>query len=79
MATGTAYTIKYCPAKPKPFSFLLIFAILVYRNNVMVPKTRTEWWLNKINSRIANDAKVAKALKKEGWKINHSNLPESVP
>jgi len=45
----------------------------------VVPKTRTEWWLNKINSRIANDAKVAKALKKEGWKINHSNLPESVP
>jgi len=49
------------------------------RKYFVVPKTRTEWWLNKINSRIANDAKVAKALKKEGWKINHSNLPESVP
>ena len=35
----------------------------------VVPKTRTEWWLNKINSNIANDAKAAKALKKEGWKI----------
>ena len=35
----------------------------------VVPKTRTEWWLNKINGNIANDAKAVKALKKEGWKI----------
>ena len=35
----------------------------------VIPKTRTEWWLNKINGNIANDAKAAKALKKEGWKI----------
>lgn len=37
----------------------------------VVPKTRTEWWLNKINSNIANDTKAAAALKKEGWKIIH--------
>ncbi len=35
----------------------------------VVPKTRTKWWLNKINSNIANDTKAEKALKKEGWKI----------
>ena len=35
----------------------------------VVPKTRTEWWLNKINGNIANDAKASKALKKEAWKI----------
>jgi DNA mismatch endonuclease (patch repair protein) len=35
----------------------------------IVPKTRTEWWLNKINSNIANDVKTVKALKKESWKI----------
>jgi DNA mismatch endonuclease (patch repair protein) len=35
----------------------------------VVPKTRTDWWLNKINSNIANDTKAVKALKKEGWKI----------
>ena len=35
----------------------------------VVPKTRTEWWLNKINTNIANDTKAVKALKKEGWKI----------
>ena len=37
----------------------------------VVPKTRTDWWLNKINGNIANDAKAAKALKKEAWKIIH--------
>jgi DNA mismatch endonuclease (patch repair protein) len=35
----------------------------------VVPKTRTEWWLNKINGNIANDKKAAKALNEEGWKI----------
>ena len=34
-----------------------------------VPKTNTEWWLNKINGNIANDKKAMNALKKEGWKI----------
>jgi DNA mismatch endonuclease (patch repair protein) len=35
----------------------------------VVPKTRTDWWLNKINTNNANDTKAVKALKKEGWKI----------
>jgi DNA mismatch endonuclease (patch repair protein) len=35
----------------------------------VVPKTRTKWWLNKINSNIANDSRAINALKKEGWKI----------
>jgi len=35
----------------------------------VVPKTKTEWWLNKINGNIANDEKAIKALKKEGWEI----------
>jgi len=35
----------------------------------VVPKTRTDWWLNKINGNIANDTKAVKALKKESWKI----------
>ena len=35
----------------------------------VVPKTRTDWWRNKINGNIANDKKASKALKKEGWKI----------
>ena len=35
----------------------------------VVPKTRTEWWLNKINTNIANDHKAHQALEKQGWKI----------
>ena len=35
----------------------------------VVPKTRTEWWLNKINGNIANDAKAFKALQELGWKV----------
>ena len=35
----------------------------------VVPKTRTDWWLNKINDNIANDKKAIAALKKDGWKV----------
>jgi DNA mismatch endonuclease, patch repair protein len=35
----------------------------------VVPKTRTEWWLNKINGNIANDKKNLKLLKTAGWKV----------
>lgn len=34
-----------------------------------IPQTRTAWWLQKINTNKANDAKAIKALKKDGWKI----------
>ncbi|MDV3929229.1 very short patch repair endonuclease [Elizabethkingia anophelis] len=34
----------------------------------VVPKTRTEWWLNKINTTIANDRKVVESLQNDGWK-----------
>jgi len=35
----------------------------------VVPKTRTDWWLHKINGNIAHDKKVYAALKKDGWKV----------
>src|SRR6187551_2212496 len=35
----------------------------------VVPKTRTEWWLNKINSNIANDIRAITALSEKGWNI----------
>ncbi len=35
----------------------------------VVPKTRTDWWLNKINGNKENDTKAARALKKDGWRI----------
>lgn len=34
-----------------------------------VPKTRTQWWTDKINTNKANDTKAIKALKKDGWKV----------
>ncbi len=34
-----------------------------------IPKTRTEWWENKINGNMANDEKAGKALEELGWKI----------
>jgi DNA mismatch endonuclease (patch repair protein) len=35
----------------------------------VMPKTRTQWWTDKINRNKANDEKAAKALKKDGWKV----------
>lgn len=35
----------------------------------VVPKTKTDWWLNKINGNIANDKKAFNALSELGWKI----------
>ena len=34
-----------------------------------IPKTRTEWWLNKINNNIQRDKLHTKELKKQGWQI----------
>ena len=35
----------------------------------VIPKTRTEWWLEKINRNIENDKKACKELKKAGWRV----------
>ncbi len=35
----------------------------------VVPKTRTDWWVKKINTNSSNDVKAIKALKKDSWKI----------
>lgn len=35
----------------------------------VVPKTRTEWWLNKIERNIFNDKLKRLALKKEKWRV----------
>jgi DNA mismatch endonuclease (patch repair protein) len=35
----------------------------------VVPKTRTEWWLNKINGNATNDSKAESILKADGWNI----------
>lgn len=35
----------------------------------VVPKTRTDWWLNKINGNIDNDKKKNDLLRKKGYKV----------
>jgi len=35
----------------------------------VVPKTRTDWWLNKIIGNISNDNRNAELLKLEGWRV----------
>ncbi|GIL20011.1 MAG: DNA mismatch endonuclease Vsr [Candidatus Jettenia sp.] len=35
----------------------------------VVPKTKTEWWLNKINRNKELDRKSVKKLKTDGWKV----------
>ena len=35
----------------------------------VVPKTRTEWWLNKIDKNRENDNKATEHLQKDNWKI----------
>lgn len=35
----------------------------------VVPKTRTEWWVTKINSNISNDTKATVTLAQEGWRV----------
>jgi len=35
----------------------------------VVPKTRTEWWLNKINGNIAKDKSAKELLNAEGWNV----------
>lgn len=35
----------------------------------VVPKTRTDWWLNKINKNKELDKKNISLLRQEGWKV----------
>ncbi|MDB5129806.1 very short patch repair endonuclease [Mucilaginibacter sp.] len=37
----------------------------------VIPKTRTEWWLEKINRNKSNDQKSENALKDMGWNVIH--------
>jgi DNA mismatch endonuclease (patch repair protein) len=35
----------------------------------VVPKTRTKWWVTKINGNIVNDKRKKASVKKLGWKV----------
>ncbi len=79
-ATGFRYSLhkKNLPGKPdivlpKYRTIIFIHGCFWHGHSnckyFTMPKTRTEWWTDKINANKVNDAKVLKALKKEGWKV----------
>jgi DNA mismatch endonuclease, patch repair protein len=79
-ANGFRYRlhVKYLPGKPDivlPKYKIVIFVHGCFWHGhehckyYVIPKTKTDWWLNKINGNIINDGKAIKALKKNGWKI----------
>ena len=37
----------------------------------VIPKTRSEWWLEKINRNKTNDLRAENALRDMGWKVIH--------
>lgn len=37
----------------------------------IIPRTRTEWWINKISTNILNDTKNDNYLRQQGWNVIH--------
>ena len=35
----------------------------------VLPKTRTDWWLNKISNNISNDTRTVSLLQDTGWQV----------
>ncbi len=79
-ANGFRYTLHNKKLPGKPDIVLSKYKTIIFVHGCfwhghdnckyyVVPKTRTKWWLEKINTNKGNDAKAAKALKKEGWKV----------
>lgn len=71
----------HCPDLPgKPDIVLPKYKTVIFVNGCfwhghkgcryfVLPKTRSEWWLEKINRNILNDRKKRSELRKAGWKI----------
>ena len=38
-------------------------------NDATIPKSRTEWWLDKLNRNVERDIKKRDELEKCGWKV----------
>ncbi len=79
-ANGFRYRlhVKNLPGKPdivlpKYKTVIFVHGCFWHRHEgckyFVVPKTRTEWWLNKINGNVENDKKAYNALHELGWKI----------
>jgi DNA mismatch endonuclease, patch repair protein len=79
-ANGFRYRlhVKNLPGKPdivlpKYKTVIFVHGCFWHRHDgckyFVVPKTRTDWWLNKIEGNVENDRKAFKALKELDWKV----------
>ncbi len=75
---GLRYRLHNKMLPGKPDITLSRFKIVIFVNGCFwhghegcdyfrLPKTRTEWWRNKINSNVIRDRKILNELKKNGW------------
>ena len=70
--------VKKLPGKPdivlkRYNSIIFIHGCFWHKHNdckyFVIPKTRTKWWLDKINRNVENDLKNYNKLKELGWNI----------
>lgn len=77
---GFRYRINYSKLPGKPDIVLPKYKTVVFINGCfwhghegckyfVIPKTRTNWWLDKINGTIERDIKITSELEKLGWKV----------
>lgn len=79
-ANGLRYRLHQKNLPGNPDIVLAKYNTIVYVNGCfwhghnnckkfVIPKTRTDFWLNKINTNILNDKRNIIELRKEGWKV----------
>lgn len=70
--------VKNLPGKPDIVLFKYKTVIFVHGcfwhghshcRYFVIPKTRTKWWIDKINRNIEKDNENIQSLKMEGWKV----------
>ena len=77
---GFRYRINYSKLPGKPDIVLPKYKTVIFVNGCfwhghkgckyfVIPKTRTDWWLEKINGTIERDRKKISELETLGWKV----------
>ena len=75
---GFRYRMNYSKLPGKPDIVLPKYKTVIFINGCfwhghkdckyfVIPKTKTEWWLEKINSTIEHDLIIRKELQEQGW------------
>ena len=78
--SGYRYRLNYSKLPGKPDIVLPKYKTVIFINGCfwhghegckyfVVPKTRTEWWLNKINETIERDGQSYRILRDQNWKV----------